>query len=162
ESISLTEWVTEFDINFEREKEEFEFLIKLIELLREIKGIYRIPLKENIRIFIKEEKDKRFKDILNCLAKASVLEKEPEKNYLGYVINEKEIIVEFPERINIEEEKIRIEKEIKELENLLAGIEKRLKNPEFLEKAPEKVIKETEEKKRIFEEKLNSLKKYLK
>ncbi|MEO0270240.1 MAG: valine--tRNA ligase [candidate division WOR-3 bacterium] len=162
ESISLTEWVTEFDINFEREKEEFEFLIKLIELLREIKGIYRIPLKENIRIFIKEEKDKRFKDLLNYLAKASVLEKEPEKNYLGYVINEKEIIVEFPERINIEEEKIRIEKEIKELENLLAGIEKRLKNPEFLEKAPEKVIKETEEKKRIFEEKLNSLKKYLK
>ncbi len=162
ESISLTEWVSEFDVNFEREKEEFEFLIKLIELLREIKGIYGIPLKEKMRIFIKEKKDERFVEILDHLAKAIIIEKEPEKNYLGYVINEREIIVEFPERVNIEEEKLRIEKEIKELENLLMGIEKRLKNPSFLEKAPEKVIKETEDKKRIFEEKLNTLRKYLK
>jgi len=162
ESISLTDWPKKFEFNFEKEKEEMDFLISVIELVREIKGIYRLPLKEEINLYLKEEKSERFKKILKNLAYAKVTEKKPEKNFIGYVSNGKEIIVEFPEKINIEEEKERIKKEIDELEKLLTQIEKRLNNPDFLEKAPEKVIKDTEEKKKKFEEKLNTLRRYLK
>ncbi|MEN3044909.1 MAG: valine--tRNA ligase [Candidatus Hydrothermales bacterium] len=161
ESISLESWPCVFDINFEKEKEEFEFLIETVNLIRELKGIYNIPSNEKVNVFIKEKKDKRFFELLQLLAKSSTLEVEPTENFLGYVVNGKELLVTLPMGVNIEKEKQRIKKEIIELKNLIKDLERKLTNPEFLEKAPEEVIRKTEEKKKIFVEKLNTLTKYL-
>ncbi len=161
ESISISEWPEEFNFNFENEEKEMDFLIDIISLVREIKGIYKIPLKEEINVYIKEEKSERFKKILKNLSYGNIVLKKPDRNFLGYMIDGEEIIIEFPEKIDVEREKERIKDEISELERIIENIDKKLRNPDFLMKAPQKVITETENKKKKFEEKLKALKRYV-
>ncbi|MEN3045556.1 MAG: valine--tRNA ligase [Candidatus Hydrothermales bacterium] len=161
ESISLESWPSEFNVSFEKEKRDFEFLKETVNLVRELRGIYNIPTSEKIEVFIGTEKDKRFFELLKLLTKSSVLDKKPSENFLGYVIYGEELLVSLPKTVNIQKEKQRIKKEISELEGLIKDLEKKLSNPDFLEKAPEEVIRKTEEKKKMFEEKLNTLMKYL-
>jgi len=164
-TILLTNYPKENDFVFDGKAiEEFEILMNINKIIRNLKSILNLPLKKKAKVYIEYDKEflSYWKNKIELLSFCEIVDKKIEdlKNltevYKGakiFVFLEKEYPIE--ERVNNLKNEIALLK--KENENLT----KRLENVEFINKAPLEIIEETKKKKEENEERIRVLSTHL-
>ena len=144
-------------------EEKMQFLMEFVEKVRNVRGEFRIPPKQKIRVILRGDGDKikLIKDEFEWISFLAGIEeiKEGEREPLSasVVLHGVEAYVPLKDIIDVERERKRVEKEKEQVEHKIKSLRARLSNAEFLEKAPVKVVEETEEKLKKLEEKYRVL-----
>ena len=159
-------------------EDELNFVIKVIEAVRNIRGELNVAPSKQIEVHIHLHGDfgeklavnaNYIQGLLNyidrlCRAKtiptwARELEKfEPPKASASAVIDGTEIYVPLAGIIDLDAERKRLEKEIARLQGLIDTIGKKLTNASFVERAPKNVVEKEREKQRNITENMEKLK----
>ncbi|MEO0202461.1 MAG: valine--tRNA ligase [candidate division WOR-3 bacterium] len=169
-SIMLENFPEIYNFEFKRDFEKFEFLKRLIEEIREIKGIFKIQSRKDVKLYVNvqesdEELLKLSKEnfrIISYLGGIGDIQETSEKiKNSGVIALDKFLGFLALDNLNFQSEKERLIKELRELENLYSSIKQRLSDSDFLEKAPSKIIENQREKLLSIEEKIKRLKKIL-
>ncbi len=131
---------------------EFEFIRELVISARSIRSEKNIPLKEQITVVIRSEKDKgassHFDDVVVKLCNLKELQYSPDKpeGSVSFIVGTTECFIPLVLSINAEEEIARLEEEMKYQQGFLVMVMKKLDNASFVNNAPAKVV-EAEKKK---------------
>ena len=91
------------------------------------------------------------REVMESLARATLLEEEPEGASLSQVVPGIELQLPFEGLVDVDEWRQRQEKRLAELEKNFQKSEKKLSNPKFVENAPDEVV--VEERRRLGEAK---------
>ena len=157
---------------------ELNFIIKLIEAVRNIRGELNVAPSKQIEVHVHLHGEFGEKLAVNanyvqgllnyidrlCRAKtiptwARASEKfEHPKASASAVVDGTEIYVPLVGIIDLDAERKRLEKEISRLQGLVDGIEKKLANASFVERAPKDVVEKEREKQRTMNMNIEKLK----
>ena len=137
-------------------EEEMEFVQKVIDSVRNIRGENNIPLSKEIKVQVRTTSKKKasiFEDYEGYLRKLArvqdvriVSTKFKPRLSSSAVVDGSEIFVPLEGLIDIESERTRLQKEIDRLQGVMDGTEKKLANPQFTERAPKEVVDREREK----------------
>lgn len=160
-SILFSKYPKSDDFIFDgRVVEEFDIFMNINKIIRNLKSILNIPLKQKVNVYIEYDKEfiSNWKKQIEALSFCYLVDNKLDslKNltdvYKGAKVNlfiEKDYPLE--DRIN------KLKMEIEELKKENESLTKRLKNEEFISKAPKEVVEETRKKKEENEEKIKIL-----
>lgn len=152
-SIHLAAWPSPIKVAIDdKEMNEVQQLLSIIEMVREIKADYQLKPSMDIQVFIQDQQGNMIEPkaeiqaILNkmCHAQWSVEACEEEmviRNIVGGTL-----AVPLASIMNIEEEILKTEKELQKFESEIKRAEGMLSNPNFTQKAPEAKVKAEQEK----------------
>ncbi|MDE6195890.1 MAG: class I tRNA ligase family protein, partial [Erysipelotrichaceae bacterium] len=152
-SIHLAAWPSPIKVAInDKEMNEVQQLLSIIEMVREIKVDYQLKPSMDIQVFIQDQQGNMIEPkaeiqaILNkmCHAQWSVEACEEEmviRNIVGGTLS-----VPLASIMNIEEEILKTEKELQKFESEIKRAEGMLSNPNFTQKAPEAKVKAEQEK----------------
>jgi len=166
-SIMVSEWPKSDSVHFDTQAEkDMEFIKELVTAIRNTRASFNIPQSKKISCYVRCQERERslirenetFIFSLADVQEVIFTEKRPEE-CATQIISGGEMFIPLKGLIDFEKEKKRIEKEIDKVSMLLGKTKSKLLDPEFLSKAPESVVKNTEEKKKVYEEKLEKLRK---
>ncbi|MCS7245600.1 MAG: valine--tRNA ligase [candidate division WOR-3 bacterium] len=156
--------------NLDEDAKKFEFIKKIIDEIREIKGLFKVQTLRDLKLYVhiyetSQENRKIIEEnfrILKLLGGIKELQETNEKlkNY-GIVALEGFLgFLEFP-NIDFEKERERLINELEKIIKIHKSINDKLNNQEFLNKAPKDVIENQKNKLLELEDKINKLKKIL-
>jgi len=137
-------------------EEEMEFVQKVIESVRNIRGENNIPPSKEIKVQVRTNQKKKtsmledYETYLKKLARVQELEfvsaKYKPRLSSSAVVDGSEIYVPLEGLIDIDAERTRLQKEIDRLQTVLEGTERKLSNPQFTNRAPKEVVEREREK----------------
>lgn len=147
-------------------EDELNFVIKVIEAVRNIRGELNVaPSKQiEVHMFLHGDKNEKFPEsagnmqgllsYIDRLCRAKTVTTwngkskkiERPKASASAVVEGTEIFVPLEGIIDLDAERKRLEKEITRLQGLIDGISKKLANPNFVDKAPKDVVEKEREK----------------
>ncbi len=151
-------------------EEEMEFVQKVIESVRNIRGENNISPATEIKVQVRASGKQKaafehYDDYVRKLARVSKVElvssRFKPKFSSSAVVNGSEIFVPLEGVIDLGAERVRLEKEIDRLQLLLEAIGKKLSNPLFVERAPKDVVQYEKTKLENVKANLDKLKKNL-
>jgi len=168
-SIMVSNWPKSDSSHFDAQAEkDMEFIKELVTTIRNTRASFNIPHDKKISCYARcQEREcsliRENEALILSLADVNeiIFTKKRPKECATQIISRGEIFIPLKGLIDLEKEKKRIEKEINKVSALLDKTKAKLLNSDFLSKAPESVVKNTEEKKKVYEEKLEKLKKEL-
>ncbi|MEO0275331.1 MAG: valine--tRNA ligase [candidate division WOR-3 bacterium] len=170
ESITISEWPTPSGFSYKEEYEDFEFIKKMITIIREIRGEYNIPINQKLNLFLRwlgsSSKKNIFIERIEEIKRLSFINEvefidTPIKKCAFATCEGVEIYIPIEGIVDIEKERRRIENEIEELKKHVNKIKKRLMSEDFVQKAPKEIVALNEKKLNEFNEKIEKLKIYL-
>ena len=123
---------------------EFEFAIKVISGIRNIRKEKNIPNKDTVELFVinNEKINDKFDVIISKLGNISNLAyiNKKREGALSFRVKSNEYFIPMGGNINIGEEIEKLESELKYAEGFLSSVQKKLSNERFVKNAPEQVI----------------------
>jgi len=148
---------------------EMDFVQKVIETLRMLRGEMGIPPSKEITLVMRPahthsaESVRRYEGYLQRLARVKTLvfldaAGRPRLS-ASAVVDYVELFVPLEGLIDIEVERARLQKEIDRLAAMLAGVQRKLSNEGFVEKAPKDVVDKEREKLETFAHTIEKLEK---
>jgi len=170
ESITISEWPAPSGFSYKEEYEDFEFIKKIITIIREIRGEYNIPINQKLNLFLRwlgsSSKKNIFIERIEEIKRLSFINEvefidTPIKKCAFATCEGVEIYIPIEGIVDIEKERKRIENEIEELKKHVNKIKKRLMSEDFVQKAPKEIVALNEKKLNEFNEKIEKLKIYL-
>jgi len=168
-SIMIEEFPNKYNFDYKEDFENYEFLRNLVEEIREIKGIFRVQNRKDIKLFIHSETKEKYKNlvkehfrIVKFLAGIESFSETNEKlKNSAIIVFDKFLGFLILENYDFEKERKRLESELETIEKLYHSIKEKLNDDEFLKKAPEQVIENQKNKLLELESKMEKLKRIL-
>ncbi|MBI5463789.1 MAG: valine--tRNA ligase [Ignavibacteriales bacterium] len=156
---------------------EMEFLTKVIEAVRNIRGELNVPPSKQIevqmhlhgeigeRLAVNAQDVRGLLGYIDRLCKAKTVPSwhrdgeqfQKPKAAASAVVEGTEIYVPLEGLIDLDAERKRLEKEIVRLQGMIEGIERKLGNASFVERAPKEVVEKEREKQRNMTENVQKL-----
>jgi valyl-tRNA synthetase len=169
-SIMIEEFPNKYNFDYKEDFENYEFIRNLVEEIREIKGIFRVQNRKDIKLFIHSETKEKYKNlvkehfrIVKFLAGIESFSETNEKlKNSAIIVFDKFLGFLILENYDFEKERKRLESELETIEKLYHSIKEKLNDDEFLKKAPEQVIENQKNKLLELESKMEKLKRILK
>jgi len=151
---------------------ECDFIRELVMSVRGVRSEKNIPLKEQISVFIRSEKDKgvssHFDDVVVKLCNLKELQYSQDQpaDSVSFIVGTTECFIPLVSIIDPETEIKRLEEELSYEQGFLVSVMKKLDNAGFVNNAPPKVVEAEKQKKadteariQVLQGQLNSFKK---
>jgi len=138
--------------------DNMEFLMEIINNIRNIRGENNISMAKEIKIIIKSDKENIIKDNVNYLktqCRASSVEFTNNAKIdlaASKLLKNTTIFIPLKGLVDVESEMNRVNKLLKKVLKDIDFVSKKLNNPRFVDKAPEAVVAKEKEKITQYEE----------
>ncbi|MEI8006430.1 MAG: valine--tRNA ligase [Bacteroidota bacterium] len=132
---------------------ECDFIRELVISVRSVRSEKNIPMKEQIQVFIRSEKDKgassHFDDVVVklCNLKELNYSQDQPADSVSFIVGTTECFIPLVSNIDPEAEIKRIEEELSYEQGFLSSVMKKLDNDSFVNNAPPKVVDAEKKKK---------------
>lgn len=142
---------------------EFQFVSELVMSVRTVRSGKNIPVKEQISVFIRSDKNKspagNFDDVIVKLCNLGGLQYSSDKpaDSVSFIVGTTECFIPLSQNVNHEEELIKLQEELKYQQGFLITVMKKLDNANFVNNASPKVVDAEKKKKADAEARIDVL-----
>ena len=141
---------------------DFESVKETVSAIRTLRKVKGIPIRDNLELFIRADKDSFDTDLLPVLVKMCSLSdisfvSEKQKGMASFMVNTTEYFIPMGENLDIEGELKKLKEELEYNRGFLESVMKKLDNDRFVQNAPLSVLELERKKKSDAESKIKSI-----